>query len=155
MGDLESQKFFDAVDTQQRLRVAAEALRHDLSMAGAGMHAGPASGSLVGSFAPVLPRRIGLQSPDASSVARADAVTITFVPPTVAQAASSMALPTGTAFSLTASSSCPSASAACGFQAGMTALMFDQLGHFADVDRIPSVAELPGWLATRRGSGIA
>src|SRR4051794_22777085 len=62
----------EAVDAQQRLRAAVDTLTKDFKMAGAGVYAGTGTGPLLGAFAPVLPRKVGL-SGDAFSVARADA----------------------------------------------------------------------------------
>jgi hypothetical protein len=60
----------EAIDVQQRARVAGEALQRDLSMAGAGPRSGPATGSLSNHVAAVIPRRMGLQGSGAHTVAR-------------------------------------------------------------------------------------
>lgn len=120
----------EAMDMQQRVRVATGALLRDLKMAGAGMSAGPRPGRLIASFAPVLPRRIGSQSPDAATSVRGDAITITYVPPTYAQASIADPVPQTAGLTINATSSCPMGQTLCGFQTGMTAAVFDSAGHF-------------------------
>ena len=55
----------DATDLQQRLRVGVEAIRRDLTAAGAGLSRGSSAGPLVDAFAPIMPARSGLLSADA------------------------------------------------------------------------------------------
>ena len=76
-------------DIQQRMRVAAGLLQKDLVMAGAGLHAGSASGGLISFFPPVLPYRVGRLRVDPSRglYFRRDAVSLLYVPPAAAQAA--------------------------------------------------------------------
>src|SRR6516162_7579041 len=62
----------EAIDLQQRARVAADVLTQELSKAGAGLSSGPQLGPLVDYFAPIVPRRMGLSRPDAFGVARTD-----------------------------------------------------------------------------------
>jgi prepilin-type N-terminal cleavage/methylation domain-containing protein len=54
----------EAADMQQRMRVAVDALRRDLVMAGAGTYAGPALGPLDDVVAPVMPLRAFGDTPD-------------------------------------------------------------------------------------------
>src|SRR5262245_20721909 len=54
----------EAVDLQQRARVAENIHFQDLSRTGAGLSAGPRVGALIESFAPVVPRRMGLSQAD-------------------------------------------------------------------------------------------
>ncbi len=75
----------NAADQQQRLRVAVEALRHDLLMAGAGASRGAGRGPLVRVFPPVLPARIGVANADAELTVRTDRISIVYVPETHAQ----------------------------------------------------------------------
>jgi type II secretory pathway pseudopilin PulG len=72
-------------DQQQRLRVVAEALRRDLSMAGAGPSRGSGRGPLIRIFPPVLPARVGLLRPDPELTAESDRISIVYVPETRAQ----------------------------------------------------------------------
>ena len=75
----------ETIDEQQRARTGADGIQKDLLMAGAGVSVGPAAGSLLRSFAPVLPRKLGLSGADAFNVARSDAITVIYVPETPAQ----------------------------------------------------------------------
>ena len=113
-------------DQQQRLRVAAEALRHDLSMAGAGPARGAGRGPLIRIFPPVLPARVGLIRPDPELTAQSDRISIVYVPETHAQTA----LQTGMAASsspLAIDGSAPGCvpGTACDFVPGDRAVIYD------------------------------
>src|SRR5215207_4362175 len=54
----------EAMDMQQRARVASDLLFRDLFMAGAGVYAGPKAGALTNFFAPIIPRKMGLTNAD-------------------------------------------------------------------------------------------
>jgi hypothetical protein len=73
------------MDAQQRARVLAETLGRDLRLAGAGVDRGAGLGPLNHAFAPVWPRRVGRLLPDAVTVARADVLTLVYVPDTLMQ----------------------------------------------------------------------
>src|SRR5689334_7516696 len=75
----------EAMDMQQRARIGADMLFRDLFMAGAGVYAGPQTGALTNFFAPIIPRKMGMQNADDYTVARADAVTISYIPNTYSQ----------------------------------------------------------------------
>jgi prepilin-type N-terminal cleavage/methylation domain-containing protein len=117
-------------DLQQRLRVASGLLYGDLLMAGAGPYHG-AEGARMGPlglyFAPVLPYRAGRISSDPSRGVffREDAVTIVYVPPTAAQTVTGGAINPGADIVVELQAGCPHADAACGFEKGMTVLLFD------------------------------
>ena len=143
----------ESMDMQQRIRVAAEALLRDLKMAGAGLHAGPRAGALVAAFAPVLPRRIGSQRPDGPTSARGDAITITYVPASYAEATISGPVPQAGGVTIDYPPNCPAGQVLCGFQAGMTAVVFDAAGHF-DLFSITSVQSSGAqWRMQGTGSG--
>jgi len=121
----------EAIDMQQRARSASTALTRDLVMAGAGLSEGPRTGALVAYFAPVMPRRLGLNGADAVNVARADVVTMAYVPPTPAQTTLSDALlPGATDLRVDTRPNCPVGRALCGFEEGMNVLVFDTAGFF-------------------------
>jgi prepilin-type N-terminal cleavage/methylation domain-containing protein len=120
----------EAMDMQQRIRAGTEAMVGDLAMAGAGSYAGPNAGPLVNFFAPVIPRKVGLQNADPGGVARSDAITITYVPSTYSQTTISGSLPQPAGLTVNTQANCPVTAALCGFQAGMTAAVFDMTGHF-------------------------
>ncbi len=120
----------EVVDLQQRARVGQDLLARDLYMAGAGIDLGPATGPLQRFFAPVVPRRMGLQNADAFSVARSDAITILFVPQTLSQTTLRDPLPAGADLRVDHPPNCPPVGALCGLGAGSAVLVFDRAGHF-------------------------
>jgi hypothetical protein len=65
-----------AMDMPQRARVAAASVQRHLQAAGSGLDAGPITGPLSPFFAPVIPRRMGLNDADPFTAARSDALTI-------------------------------------------------------------------------------
>jgi hypothetical protein len=119
----------EAVDLQQRARGAEEMLRRDLYQAGAGVYLGPATGALQQSLPPVLPRRAGLSGADAFSVARADAITILYVPASLTQATLLNALTPGSNLRVQPWPNCP-ADVVCGLSSGSSVLVFDRAEHF-------------------------
>jgi prepilin-type N-terminal cleavage/methylation domain-containing protein len=117
-------------DLQQRSRIASSALYRDLVMAGAGPYQGLDAarvGPLGRFFAPVLPYRAGRRDSDPARgmFFREDAVTIVYVPATAAQATLGARLDPASDIVLTLQPGCPSADLACGFERGMTVLVFD------------------------------
>ncbi len=133
------------VDQQQRVRVAAEALTRDLGSAGAGLDGGPARGPLVRYLAPVLPRRFGLLASDPPSTGRSDAISLFFVPSTLAQSTTTGVLASGARLTLDAAPNCPMTSSLCGVTGGASVLLFDRRGAFdvfAVTDAAGSVVRL-------------
>ena len=119
----------EAVDLQQRARVIENVLVQELARAGAGLSAGPWSGALVESFAPVVPRRMGLLQADAFTAARADAITIRYVPDTSSQTTvSAFTASAPSHLTTTQTPGCPAAPL-CGLAAGSDLFVFDNLGH--------------------------
>src|SRR5690349_9928496 len=109
----------EMLDEQQRARHGADAIARDLAMAGAGAAVGPGAGPLVASFAPVLPRRLGLTGADAFNAARQDAITILAASFSAAQ--SQLLAPVTSAqdlLSLDPSGGCPVGTQVCGLQQG-------------------------------------
>ena len=70
----------EAVDLQQRLRVALEMIRHDLMLAGAGPVRGPSRGPLNAVFAPIVPGRLGLTGADPELSFHDDRISLVYVP---------------------------------------------------------------------------
>ena len=140
----------EVVDLQQRARAAQEVLTRDLYQAGAGVELGPAAGSLAQYFAPVLPRRAGLQSPDAYNVARADAITLISSARTMSQTTLRGPLSAGGDLRVNAWPNCRS-DPLCGLVVGAQLFVIDQLEHF-DAFTVTSVtgdaARLRSWQAT-------
>jgi hypothetical protein len=120
----------DVVDLHQRLRVVADALRHDLLAAGAGPSSGIAV-PLIDFLAPIRPARIG-SGADPELSHHADRISITFVPDTRSQTAlrAGMAGPGSPLAIDTGAPGCP-AGGACGFARGDRALVFSADAHDA------------------------
>jgi Tfp pilus assembly protein PilW len=128
----------EIMDVQQRARVAAETIAHDLATAGAGMYAGPMKGVLPTVIPAVLPRRMGSDDGDGPDIARDTAITILSVPSTAAQTTISAEISAASLMlSVNAAPNCPGADL-CGLVAGQDVIVTDSAGHF-DVFRITSV----------------
>jgi hypothetical protein len=120
-----------AIDLQQRARGGAELLYRDLQLAGAGPSYGPWPGPLRNAFAPIVPRRMGLQDSDAPTVARADAITIMYAAPTIAQSAVRQALAAGgSTLFVDHGPQCPPGDLLCALATGASVVVFDRIGHF-------------------------
>ncbi len=140
----------EAMDMQQRARVAADILSRDLFMAGAGIYTGPATGALTNFFAPIIPRRMGLQNADAYTIARPDAVTIQYVPNTYSQTTIRDPMPQPSAeLKVEDMPNCPAGEELCGFKEGMTLLIFDDESHF-DFFTVTNVQNAAGHLQHRQ-----
>src|SRR5690348_2504682 len=83
----------EAMDMQQRARIAVDLLSRDMFMAGAGLYSGPSVGALSNYFAPIVPRKMGLQNADLYTVVRSDAITLMYVPNTYSQTTIRDAMP--------------------------------------------------------------
>ena len=130
----------EAADMQQRIRVAADTLTRHLMMAGAGPYQTARAAPLVYHFAPVLPFRRGTSNDDPPGTFDPGAITIAYVPSTPAQStlASNGPDASHSDVSIGLDPGCPVGDAACGFTAGMTALLYDDHGN-ADVFSVASV----------------
>lgn len=128
-------------DMQQRLRIAADTLKKDLLMAGAGTYSGNNKlGSLGQYVATILPDREGNITPDppgtykcttpfCSSLGGSDTITIMYVPPTSAQTTIRDAMPAQSAeLKVNAQPGCPNNDELCGFKEGMQVMIFDDTG---------------------------
>jgi prepilin-type N-terminal cleavage/methylation domain-containing protein len=116
-------------DMQQRLRVAADVLNRDLVMAGAGTYSGSAVGTLSNFFASVVPYRVGLQGADPPGTFRADAISLLYVPSTAAQTTIADDMPKQSSeIKVNAQAGCPVGDELCGFETGMSVLIFDDTG---------------------------
>ena len=143
----------ESVDLQQRTRVVENILFQDLSRAGAGFAAAPQLGALVESFAPVVPRRIGLVQADAVAIARADAITVRYVPDALTQTSvSTFALSPLASITTAPGPGCP-ATALCGLSVGSDVFLFDVLGH-ANTFTVQQVQGPTGILAAHDASGV-
>jgi type II secretory pathway pseudopilin PulG len=136
-------------DLQQRLRVGVDLLRHDLLMAGAGPDSGPASGSLVRFFAPILPSRRGASPAydDGPGAFRPGALSVMYIPSTAPQTTVRTTLTDASRVEIRQDSSCPLGDPACGFRPGTDAVVFDDTGA-ADMFVVTG-ADLAGALFTQ------
>ena len=133
------------MDAQQRARVVAEALGRDLRMAGAGIDRGAMTGPLHHAFTAVWPRRVGRLRADSPETARADVITLVYVPDTLVQ--TSLAAGHAASAGQVALSPCATG-AACRLARGATLALFDAqgrvdvLGVLGGVDGLPDVRTL-------------
>lgn len=123
----------EAADMQQRMRVAVDALRRDLVMAGAGTYAGPALGALTYQVAPVMPYRAFGNTPDQTRGVfhRSDAISVLFVPSTPSQTRLVESLAPGALdLHIELPPNCPVATSQrlCGFSADDRVLLVDRSG---------------------------
>lgn len=126
----------EAMDVQQRARVAAEAVARDLAAAGAGIYGGPQPGLVA--VPGVLPRQLGVTG-DGPDTSRADAITFVSVPSTGAQTTTSAVVsPASQTLSVNNAPNC-GGKPLCGLTAGADVLLTDNAGHF-DIFRITGIA---------------
>lgn len=121
----------EAADMQQRLRVGIDALHKDLLMAGAGTYSGAAVGMLNNFFAPIVPYRIGTQSPDPARGVfyRPDAISMMYIPTTASQCTIAETMPNSSSeIKVSAQPGCPKNDPLCGFDVGQRVLIFDDAG---------------------------
>jgi Tfp pilus assembly protein PilW len=148
-------------DMQQRLRVGADALSHDLIMAGAGAYLGKQAGSLNYSFAPVLPFRQGavdddspsmfVGSPDARApLSSSNRITVIYVPSTTAQTTLAADLtPASLTLRVASESDCPIGVNLCGFTEDMSVLVYDDYGNY-DMFSVTSVTDSAAQLSVKK-----
>ncbi|HEX5475755.1 MAG TPA: prepilin-type N-terminal cleavage/methylation domain-containing protein [Vicinamibacterales bacterium] len=157
-GNATSQTQPEVQDMQQRMRVATDTLFKDIVMAGAGPYQGPVTGSLMGFFAPVLPRCWGDACPSAAgattnTTALTSTISLTYIPNSYSQTTISSAMPpNSTELKVTAQPNCPDGQELCGFYVGEEVIIFDTSGHF-DTFTITQVQDDAGHLQ-HRGSDL-
>jgi len=118
-------------DMQQRMRVSSDTLFKDLVMSGAGVYQGATTGSLLGFFAPIIPRKTGRTNPDGYQTAYTDRITLTYIPNTYSQTTISSPMPPQSSeLKVTNQPNCPIVQPLCGFTEGMEVIIFDNTGHF-------------------------
>ena len=119
----------EVADMQQRLRVASDTLNKNLIMAGGGVYIGRQAGPLNYYFAPVLPFRDGVINADPAGTFKTDAITLMYVPSTASQTSISQAIPDASALlTVNVEPGCPQNDGMCGFEPGMTVLVYDDSG---------------------------
>ena len=136
-------------DLQQRMRIGSDTLFKELMMSGAGPYFGSRTGSLVNFFAPIVPRRLGLTNAEGPTIARDDTITLSYIPNSYSQTSIESAMPPNSSeIKVTYPPNCPAAKELCGFEAGMTVIIFDNSGHF-DTFTITHVQDSAGHLQHR------
>ena len=132
----------EVADMQQRMRVGNDTVFKELVMSGAGPYQGPVRGALVNFFAPILPRRVGFQNPDAPTTFRDDTITLSYIPNSYSQTTISASMPTPSAeLKVQDQTNCPAdAAKLCGFKEGMDVIIFDTSGNF-DIFTITQVQD--------------
>jgi prepilin-type N-terminal cleavage/methylation domain-containing protein len=139
----------ELLDMQQRLRVGIEALRGDLSMAGAGISTGTFTEPLVYRLAAILPFRSGLRGDDpaAGVLYRGDTISVIDVPHGAAQATATIVLGAGGDLDVDVTPNC--AGLVCGFTTGTRVLIVSRLRAVHDVATITDVRGSSLHLQTR------
>ena len=136
----------EAADTEQRLRVGIDTLYSDLVAAGTGPDGGALTGSLVASFAPILPFKRGTRADDPVGSFFSDRVTILAVPPAAPR---TRLFDSGSLASdwiaVEAQPSCALATPLCSFVAGASIAIADGRGN-ADVLGLTAIASAPPML---------
>ena len=136
-GNAASQTQPEVQDMHQRMRVATDTLFKDLVMAGAGPYQGPVTGSLMGFFAPVLPRCWGNACPTAAggttyTSASASTISLVYIPNTYSQTTISQPMPPNSMeLKVNPQPNCPAdTNQLCGFKQGQEVIIFDNSGNF-------------------------
>lgn len=138
----------DMSDVQQRFRVSADLIQHDMSLAGAGTGTG---GPLI-RFLPALRPGAGVAG-DTDLTFAADRLTVLYVPQTAADAVLATAVP-ATLTTVAVSGGACARDAACGFAAGMQTLVYDARGPGFGYD-VFVVADASGGVLTRTSGTFA
>ena len=142
----------EAMDMQQRGRISADLLARDMFMAGAGVYSGPQVGALMNYFAPVIPRKMGLNGADDWTVVRPDAITLMYVPNSYSQTTIRDPMPQPSAeLKVEDMANCPKLQELCGFKIGDTLMILDTAGHF-DFFTVTNVQNSAGHLQHRQTS---
>jgi hypothetical protein len=133
----------EVADMQQRARVAAAAIGHDLLMAGAGPAATALAGPLVRQLPPIAPYRRGWSDDARGGVFyRPDMLSLVYVPGTTAEADIVHAFDLGRELLVDLAPNCGVLvrERVCGFTVGMRVILFDARGVF-DLATVVNVAD--------------
>jgi hypothetical protein len=138
----------DMADAQQKMRVAADAIEHDLMRAGAGTREGARAGPLTRFLPPI--RGSGAPT-DGDLTFATDRITLLWVPDAAAEAA--VTGPAGDASGIPVGGSTPCVvSPTCGFTEGMQAVILDGSGPGFGYDVFTVGATVPGAIWPASGS---
>jgi hypothetical protein len=143
----------EAVDMEQRLRVATDTLTQDLAMAGAGADAGSCPGPLSDWLPPVLPFKRGEIDSDPTTTFRRDTISLLYVPADAAQGTLAASIGPGQLQLRVDRTGCSHASSLCGFASGMTILVYDGSGAF-DSLTVVSASGAEAQLRANRPGGV-
>ena len=136
-------------DIQQRMRVGSDTLFKELMMAGAGPYFGARTGSLLNFFAPIMPRRLGFEAADDTRTAFSDRLTLSYIPNSYSQTTIEQAMPPNSVeMKVTYPPNCQVPKTLCGFEIGMTVIIFDNTGHW-DTFTLTQVQDDAGHLQHR------
>lgn len=144
-----------AADLAERARAAVDLVAADLAMAGAGVEHGAGAGPLACCLPVILPRRIGTMGADATTVARADRISVVFVPfgalsGTLRSALGGWSPP----LDVDPVAPCPVAAPACGWPDGAFLLAFDRLEHHDYYRLVAPVGATPVLRPRQRNPGL-
>jgi prepilin-type N-terminal cleavage/methylation domain-containing protein len=121
----------ETADLQQRLRVAADTLSHDLLGAGSGLDQGANPGPLTDFFAPILPLRQGRRNPDPAGSFKNSTITLLSIEPGAQQTTIAQPLPASSSTVVVNSDpGCPAGDPNCGFRPNTTVVAFDDTGAY-------------------------
>jgi Tfp pilus assembly protein PilW len=121
----------ETADLQQRLRVAADALSHDLLGAGSGLDQGANPGPLTDFFAPVLPLRQGRRNADPAGSFKNSTITLLSIEAGAQQTTIAQRLPASSSTVVVNSDpGCPAGDPNCGFRPNATVVVFDDTGAY-------------------------
>jgi len=121
----------ETADLQQRLRVATDALSHDLLGAGSGFDQGANPGPLTDFFAPVLPLRQGRRNADPAGSFKNSTITLLAIDAGAQQTTIAQPLPASSSTVVVNSDpGCPAGDPNCGFRPNTTVVAFDDTGAY-------------------------
>jgi prepilin-type N-terminal cleavage/methylation domain-containing protein len=121
----------ETADLQQRLRVATDALSHDLLGAGSGLGQGANPGPLTDFLAPVLPLRQGRRNADPAGAFKNSTITLLSIDAGAQQTTIAQALPaSSSSVTVNRDPGCPAGDSNCGFRANTTVVVFDDTGAY-------------------------
>lgn len=132
----------EAIDMQQRLRVAVDAIKRDIIMAGAG------TGKY---FAAVLPGRRGQLSPDSPGAFHDDRISVLYVPAGALETTVRAATDATTAVYVNPQAGCPARDPLCGMAPNVMVVIFDETGAY-DTFRVAAIQNDPPALIRAGGA---
>jgi prepilin-type N-terminal cleavage/methylation domain-containing protein len=145
-----AQALGDISDVQQKMRVAADAIQHDLLMAGAGGGLGADEGPLIRYLPPIRPSASLAGESDVTY--SSERITVLYVPQTRAEAEVAAGMSVDGPLPMGNGPACV-VDPLCGFEDGMQAIVFDRTGPGFGYDVFTIGNASPGWIARSSGEG--